>query len=146
MSELRPIPGFKGRYSVTCDGCVFSHPKTGSRSGIGGLRHNGRWLKPRLSQNGYRRVSLMRPESKRASAIFVHVLVALAWVPNPNEYPRVNHLNGIKTDNRHSNLEWCTASMNSKHAWDTGLSKVTEGLRESARRNITIANQKRRAA
>jgi hypothetical protein len=146
MNELRPIPGFEGRYSVTNDGQVFSHPKTRAPGAVGGLCHDGRWLKPRVNDNGYLRVSLMRTGTKRSSLFFVHALVALAWVPNLAHYPRINHMNGIKTDNRSENLEWCTTSMNTQHAWDTGLLQVSEGLRESARRNIKKAHEKRGTA
>lgn len=53
--------------------------------------------------------------------ILVHRLVATAFIPNPHNYPCVNHLNGNKHDNAVANLEWVTHSMNTKHAYRIGL-------------------------
>ena len=57
----------------------------------------------------------------------VHRLVAQAFIPNPDKKPEVNHINGIKDDNRIQNLEWATTSENQKHAFKIGLSKARRG-------------------
>jgi hypothetical protein len=60
-------------------------------------------------------------------AFSIHRLLAEHFIPNPNNYPEVNHKNGIKIDNRLENLEWCTHSYNCKHAVDVGLHKIKKG-------------------
>ena len=72
-------------------------------------------MKPFSDKNGYLRVKLLGKTCK------VHRLVATAFIPNPENKPTVNHINGIKSDNRVDNLEWATYTENTRHAYDTGL-------------------------
>lgn len=65
-------------------------------------------------------------EKNKKTTKRVNILVAKAFIPNPNNYPIINHINGIKTDNRTENLEWCTYSHNSKEAYRIGLCKPTK--------------------
>jgi hypothetical protein len=65
--------------------------------------------------NGYEQFSLS-VDNVRYTGI-VHRLIAKTFIPNPENYPVVNHKNGVRDDNRVENLEWCTQSYNSKHAF-----------------------------
>lgn len=76
--------------------------------------------------NGYLYVSVKRTGGKRTYKS-VHRLVAEYWIPNPENKPWVNHINGIKTDNSVVNLEWTTISENIQHAYRTGLKVAKRG-------------------
>jgi len=86
---------------------------------------NERILKGCKDGYGYPFINLYK-ESK-SKPFKIHRLVCIAFLPNPENKPQVNHKNGIKTDNRVENLEWATAKENSIHAVSTGLSKVAKG-------------------
>lgn len=75
----------------------------------------GKLLTPYDDGKGYLRVKLDRENCR------LHILVAIAHVPNPDGKPIVNHKRGKKHDCRASQLEWVTVSENTKHAWDHGL-------------------------
>lgn len=110
----RPVVGWEGGYEVSSLGRVKTLPK----------KQNGfknRLLKPMVNPFGY--VYVMLSERKH---IFIHRLVAIAFIKNPNNKPSVNHINGKKDDNYLWNLEWVTRSENCKHAYRTGLSKVNK--------------------
>lgn len=72
---------------------------------------NGLKLKPSISNTGYLRVSLSNNDVKH-KRFLVHRLVAETFIPNPNNYPQVNHKDENKTNNCVENLEWCTPLYN----------------------------------
>lgn len=78
-----------------------------------------------LNSTGYRRVQFtLEGELRR---YFVHRLVAIEFLPNPQNFPVVNHKDGNKLNCNASNLEWTTQSKNADHAFDMGLRMVGEG-------------------
>ena len=76
-------------------------------------------LTPYIGSDGYLQV-VRRDENKHPYHIRVHVLFAHLFIPNPNNYKYVNHIDSNKLNNSLENLEWCTNSYNVKHGWDSG--------------------------
>lgn len=90
---------------------------------------SGKLLKSHLNKcTGYYAVCV-RPTGRigKAKYLKIHRLVAKAFVSNPNNHLVVNHIDGNKQNNYFKNLEWCTFSENTKHAFRIGLSKAKQG-------------------
>lgn len=109
MKRIKSHP----KYSITPDGQVYSHSYKKFKK-----------LVPNR-KNGYYRVQLSGAGPRVGK--MVHVLVAEAYVPNPQNLSEVNHIDGNKLNNIDTNLEWCTHSQNVQHAYDNGL--VSQKLR-----------------
>lgn len=73
-------------------------------------------LKPYVGNNGYYRVNLAGGDRHHYKTMSLHRLMGFAFIPNPNKYPIINHLNGNRLDLSLSNLEWTTYSGNNLHA------------------------------
>ena len=134
--EWRDVIGYEGLYQISDLGRVKSLSRFIS-NGTGFHLSEDRILKPNILAKGYFQVDL-KNRSKR-KGLQVHRLVAMAFIPNPNNYPQINHINGDKQDNRVENLEWCTNSMNQKHAWAIGLQKVS-GKAGKPKRKVLLYN------
>lgn len=107
---LKRVENFIG-YLVSADGDIFSRVSNPINNPNGVITK----LKPEKDRWGYLRVTLYKKNKPYHKLI--HRLVAEAFIPNPENKPEVNHKNGIKTDNRIINLEFVTASENTKHKY-----------------------------
>lgn len=103
---FKDISGYEGLYKISEEGEVFSCRR-------------GKSLKANLTGSGYLSVSLSL--GGKVKSLSVHKLVAMTYLDNPNGLLYVNHKDGCKTNNHVSNLEYCTAKENIRHAMDIGL-------------------------
>lgn len=117
---VKDIKGYEGLYIIDSIGNVVSLPKQN-----GSMFFNEyRMLKPKTNKYGYVEVALTK-EGKTTTKL-LHRLLAETFIPNPDLLPCVNHKNGMKADNRIENLEWCTRSQNTKHAYTNNLGNFRE--------------------
>lgn len=127
FAHMRDIEGFGNRYAITKNGRVWRKAIIGYDKRNRPKKQGGYFLKTLKTQHGYLAVDIsLDGVTKRK---YIHRLLAQAHIPNLENKPQINHKNGIKTDNRLRNLEWCTIRENVLHAFSTGLIKPHEGLR-----------------
>lgn len=124
MEVWKDIKGYEGFYQVSDTGKVKSLERTV-------MYKNGKICKLKskilnLSDNGKGYLWVYLSKENKHISFYVHRLVAVTFLENIENYKEINHLNGIKSDNQKSNLEWCTASQNRQHAYDNNL-RVPKG-------------------
>jgi hypothetical protein len=124
----KDIPGFESLYQASNLGEIKSLDRISEYfTNKFGIRHRplkSKILKPFYTKNkkgeeAYAVVILCKENKKKK--YLVHRLIAMTFVNNDKNLKYVNHLNGVKKDNRDLNLEWCSFSENMKHAYSTGL-------------------------
>ena len=115
MKTIKTKVIFDGRIKVADNGTVYK------------LYHDGVMRKAAISNSGgenrYQRLTLSN--QGKTTYLYVHRLVAEAFIPNPNNLPEVNHIDGNTQNNSVSNLEWCTHQQNVQHAFKVLNHKAT---------------------
>lgn len=106
---MEKIKGFEN-YSVTRDGKIWSHKRN-------------KFIKHQINNRCYCYVQIFN--NKKMLMTSIHRLVAITYLDKKDK-TEVNHINGIKTDNRVENLEWCTRKENLLHAYNLGLIKYND--------------------
>jgi len=95
-----------------------------SNTGLVRNKKNKKIRKTKLDHKGYIILTLYKESingKKKTGTKSIHRLISESFISNPNNLPQVNHINGIKTDNRLENLEWCTSKENMVHAFKNNL-------------------------
>lgn len=100
MTEIwKPVVGYEKYYEVSNLGRVRSHKTE-------------KILKPNTTRLGYQSVELFGDVGTGSKRLLIHRLVGMAFIPNPMEYPQINHKDENPSNNNVENLEWCTAKYN----------------------------------
>ena len=108
----KDIQGYEGLYQVSNKGRVRSIDRLIIQKSGGNKCRKGQLLKPTV-QNGYYKVALAKYNKK--TNFRVHRLVADAFIPNPNNWSFINHIDENKSNNNAENLEWCTRQYNNNY-------------------------------
>lgn len=137
MIEIwKDILGYEGYYQVSNLGNVRGiDRKVKSKINKTGFRIvKGKKISPHINKYGYLSIRLRKEGSTKAFTI--HRLVAMTFIPNPNNYPSVNHIDENKLNNTVSNLEWCTIKYN--NLYNNRQDRINEKLRDINPNSIQV--------
>lgn len=142
----KPIEGYEGQYEVSNIGRVKSLSRIAYRD-FRYKKHSALYIKERIKKpyvlkNGYITIALIK--NNKTNITYLHRIIAEAFIKKPIGCNIVNHKNGVKTDNRIENLEWCTSGYNNLHAIRNRLRKPANACldEKNAIRIIEMRKQK----
>lgn len=126
----KDVKGYEGHYQISSAGIVRSLDRQVSQWNESAKRVTSRlqksiYMSPFYDKDGYLKVQLTRNGERHK--FFLHRLVALNFIPNPENKPEVNHKDGVKDNNNLPNLEWNTTSENQRHAIANKLYVTAKG-------------------
>lgn len=133
VEEWRIIPEYGNVYEISNFGRIRSISRINKGAWGCSRTLKCKLLTIRLNKKGYSEVRLARKNTR-----VVHRIVAKSFIPNPNNLPQVNHIDGNKTNNRIENLEWANNSQNQLHAYKIGLQPSRAGEKNS---NASITDE-----
>jgi hypothetical protein len=126
MEEIwKDVVGYEGYYQVSNFGRIKSVDRIKHYSNRKASFLKGRVMSSSKNACGYERLDIRKDNVKKQ--FLLHRLIAEAFIPNTDNKPEVNHINGIKDDNRVCNLEWVTHDENMKHAYNMGVGTARRG-------------------
>ena len=115
-----PLKDWEGYYEINKIGVVKSVTRWQLDNRGANKPYKGKVLSTSIRFGGYKFYKLQSKELGKKSSVYVHRLLAIQFIPNPDNLPQVNHINGIRTDNSLNNLEWCDSSYNNTHKFKIG--------------------------
>ena len=115
------------KIKVSDDGKIYTLDHSYLRKNGRLDNRKGKQLRPSIDKYGYERVVLTKDGIRKTYS--VHKLVALAFIPNPENKTTINHIDGNKRNNNVSNLEWATEKENQNHKWKNGLANYNRDER-----------------
>lgn len=141
----KDVNGYEGLYLVSSEGDILSLPrtvKTRNASGCITIHRKAKRIKPRLRGRGdlmYQAVTLSKDGKSKTYSL--HRIVALAFIPNPENYDEINHKDENPLNNRVDNLEWCTRQYNIDYSKSKRVAQYLNGEKIAEYKSISYASE-----